>query len=207
MKKLLVLLGLMFALCAPTLNADAMFFTNIGPKSYVSPGYGGSYSKNYCEISTATGKRAVFVLQDNILRLKSPDGSIEYLSLVPEDTSISTDFSISKVTAKMPDKEFWIVIASVGAHAKNSGFWIVGETGNTFAKYITTESLVNMGYTANKWHRLGCSIKDSYLVISSTHEELAPGLPSYKATVATDLQLVAFWDDNAKWFGLRRYQR
>lgn len=186
----------MLFLCLST-SAFAMTFTQMSKQVYLA-------INESANATAPNGEKLVLVNEGNCLKMMSADRNYEYLSFINSDGGSSgIDFSIRDVYTQNPNMHLWEIIASRGAHAKNCGYWLVGQNGNQYVTYISIDSLSNMGYTPQEWHRISTSVNNGQYIIKSTHEYLPPGaLYGYQMQSALDLSIRADWDSRAQWFAL-----
>ena len=151
-----------------------------------------------------------FILQrDGVLRLMSRNGTRDYLSFTAYDgDNAGIGYKIRKIYTTFPSMQFFEIIADVGAHAKNCGYWIIGKKDGQWVTYVSIDSLAAMGYTPGEWHQISTALNNDAtgrFILTSRHEYMPPGAQyGYQRKFAIDLQLQLFWDQNAQWFGIRR---
>lgn len=156
------------------------------------------------------GEEILFTsMRDGTLRLTSADGRNDYLSFIPYDGKMGgVGYSIRPIYTIFPSMIFIEIIADVGAHAKNCGYWLIGKRNGQWVTYISIDSLAQMGYTPGKWHQIHTAANQDAtgrFILTSQHEYMPPGAQyGYQRRMATDLTLQIFWDQDAHWFGLRR---
>ena len=156
------------------------------------------------------GEKILFTsMRDGTLRLTSADGRNDYLSFIPYDGRMGgVGYAIRPIYSMFPSMTFIEIIADVGAHAKNCGYWLIGKRNGQWVTYISIDSLAQMGYTPGEWHQIYTNAnKDATgrFILTSRHEYMPPGAQyGYQRKFATDLTLQIFWDQDAHWFGLRR---
>lgn len=155
------------------------------------------------------GEKILFTsMRDGTLRLTSADGRQDYLYFIPYDGKMGgVGYAIRPIYTIFPSMTFIEIIADVGAHAKNCGYWLIGKHNGQWVTYISIDSLAQMGYTPGEWHQIHTAAnKDATgrFILTSQHEYMPPGA-QYEAQrkFAVDLKLQIFWDQDAQWFGLR----
>ena len=159
---------------------------------------------------TYDGESIKFVLQrDGVLRLMSRNGNYDYLSFTGyDDTNAGIGYKIRKIYTMFPSMTFFEIIADRGAHAKNCGYWIVGKRDGNWVTFVSIDSLASMGYTPGEWHQISTAMNSDAtgrFILTSSHEYMPPGAQyGYQRKHAVDLRLQLFWDQNARWFGIRR---
>lgn len=151
-----------------------------------------------------------FVLQRNgVLRLMSRNGKHDYLSFTGYDgTNAGIGYRIRKIYTMFPSMTFFEIVADRGAHAKNSGYWLIGKCNGQWVTFVSIDSLANMGYTPGEWHRIFTSINSDAtgrFILTSVNTYMPPGAHyESQRQHAVDLKLQLFWDKDAHWFGIRR---
>ena len=166
--------------------ADAMSVTGVSQEMAVG-------SKTVTA-SDQDGAKIKFVSDGKVLRLMSADGEKDYLSFNSFDGRYAgVDFNVRAIETTDPGMRLFEITATHGSNDKNCGYWLVGKHNGLWTTYISWNSLANIGFRVDRWHKLSSRIVDQQLVITSTN--------SYGRT---DFQTQAFWDDSCEWFGVRR---
>lgn len=153
-----------------------------------------------------------FVLQRNgVLRLMSRNGTHDYLSFTAYDgDNGGIGYKIRKIYTMFPSMQFFEITADRGAHAQNCGYWIIGKRDAQWVTFVSIDSLAQMGYPPSEWHQIHTALNDDAtgrFILTSQHEYMPPGAEySYQRKFAVDLRLQLFWDNNARWFGIRRIE-
>lgn len=146
----------------------------------------------------------------NILRLYNKKGTNDYLSFIPTDGNggSGVGYAVREVHTKNPNMTFYEINANRGAHAMNCGYWLIGKVNGKWVTFVSLQSLASIGHTVNDWHTLDSDIdSNGRLILTSKHEYMPPGATyGYQKVRVTDMVAQIFWDDNAKWFGLKRLQ-
>lgn len=151
-----------------------------------------------------------FVLQrDGTLRLMSRDGNNDYMSFINYvGAQGGVGYKIRTIHTRYPSMTFFEINADIGAHAMNCGYWLIGKQNGKWVTYVSLDSLVSMGYSSGNWHQIKTKINEDgtgRFILISQHEYMPPGAQyGYQRRMATDLQLELFWNEDAKWFGMRR---
>lgn len=193
-KKLFFLVAALFMLALPV---QAMTVTTVGKPIFLS-----------VDGETATSGDIKFVTKDGVMRLLSKDGSRDYLSFINYDgiTGQGVDYAIRDVYTTDPAMHLWEITATVGAHNKNCGYWLVGKAGdNNYVAYVSHVSFINLGFTSREWHQIRSELVNGQLLITSSHTYLPFGKKyEYEAVSTDDFRVQTFWDEKSKWFGLRK---
>jgi len=151
-----------------------------------------------------------FVLQrDGVLRLMSRNGTHDYLSFTSYDgNNAGIGYKIRKIYTMFPSMQFFEIIADAGAHAQNCGYWLIGKHNGQWVTFVSIDSLAQMGYTPGEWHQISTELNadaTGRFILTSRHEYMPPGAQyGYQRKFAVDLRLQLFWDQKARWFGIRR---
>lgn len=131
-----------------------------------------------------------------ILHLKSADGKTDYLSFVPYDKDVeyAGDYYIKKIYTNNPNMQFLEIQMAVGAHGKNEGYWLIGRYNNKWVTYVSTNSLVSMGYSG--WHYLSTSKinpdRSGKMILITNNGEY------------DDMEIELYWSNKANWIGMKR---
>ncbi|MBR1884903.1 MAG: hypothetical protein IJ812_00705 [Schwartzia sp.] len=98
-------------------------------------------------------------------------------------------------------RRYWEILADVGAHGKNCGYWLIAEEHGTWTFMLTTESLASAGYTPQEWHRLESGVVDGRYILTSSHEYMPEGAQfEYERQHAVDWQAELVWSEDARAF-------
>lgn len=185
-RKLLAAAGIAATMVLSQGQADAMVVTGISQSMTIAD-----------KTVTATdqdGQKIKFVSDGRVMRLMSADGEKDYLSFNSFDGRYTgVDFNVRAIETTDPGMRLFEITATHGANEKNCGYWLVGKHNGLWTTYISWNSLANIGFRVDRWHKLSSRIVDQQLVITSTN--------SYGRT---DFQTQAFWDASCDWFGVRR---
>lgn len=188
---------LVAAVLLMALPVQAMSVTSVGKPIYLSR-----------DGETATSGDIKFVTNDGVMKMLSKDGTADYLSFINCDgiTGETIDYAIRDVYTSNPTLHLWEITATVGAHGKNCGYWLVGKTGEgQYTAYVSHVSFMNVGYTANEWHQIRSELSNGLLLVTSSHAYLPPGKQfEYEAVNVDDFRVQIFWDDESHWFGVRK---
>jgi len=193
-KKLILLAAAVFMMALP---AQAMSVTTVGNPIFLSR-----------DGETATSGGVKFVTNGGVMKMLSKDGKNDYLSFINCDgvTGQVVDYAIRDVYTSNPAMHLWEITATVGAHGKNCGYWLVGKAGeDKYVAYVSHVSFMNVGYTVREWHRIRSELSNGLLLVTSSHSYLPPGKQyEYEAVNVDDFRVQVFWDDKANWFGVRK---
>ena len=100
-------------------------------------------------------------------------------------------------------RRYWEILADVGAHGKNCGYWLIAEEKGTWFFMLTTESLASAGYTPQEWHLLKSGVVDGRFILTSSHEYMPEGAQfGYERQHAVDWQAELVWIPEARSFAI-----
>lgn len=176
-------LALGLVLAAPT--ADAMTVTGLSQ--------GLTIGDKTVTAADQDGARIKFVAEKSVLRLMSEDGTVDIMSFTSFDGRYyDVDYSVRAIETADPAKRLFEITATRGE--KNCGYWLIGKHDGVWTTYVSWNSLANIGFYTNQWHRLVSTVEGAQLVLTS-----------YDRYGHVDFKTQIFWDDESGWFGLRRY--
>lgn len=208
MKRIMTLvcfLGLFlgFACTAPASAANrGTVFVSAGEREYITLNDSEDFDYGRKEIEFAK-------TPDGVLLMRDDDTKRTLMTFRSYEGSRYADFSVRTIRTANPSMTFFEIVASDGAHAKNTGYWIVGKQDGQWVVFVSIDSLAAMGYTPEKWHRIKTAVNEygnGKFILTSEHEYMPPGAEyGYQMKTAVDLRLELFWDRNARWFGIRPY--
>lgn len=142
---------LMGTACLNPSNAqDVLFykFTNLGSLGYLTDSY------IYNSPVTFDFKNEKYLLEkdsNNILHLKSANGTTDYLSFIPYDKDTfyegkyNVEYSVNKIYTSNPNLQFLEIISFYRDYDDNVGYWLIGKYNNKWVTYISYDSLKSMG--------------------------------------------------------------
>lgn len=137
--------------------------------------------------------------KDGVLHLLSGDGQYQYGTFSGYyGSSGAVDYAVRPIYTIFPSMTFYEIIATEGAHARNCGYWLIGQSNGQWVAYVTIDTLASAGYTAQEWHRIStASNKDATgrFILTSSHQYMPPGaIYGYQAKNVVDLRLQFHWD-------------
>ena len=149
------------------------------------------------------------LLPNGVLQLSDSSGYTNYLSFTSfSGSNTGIGYAVRPIYTIFPSMTFIEINANQGAHAMNCGYWIVGKRDGQWVTYISLNNLASMGYTTNQWHQITTAANEDAtgrFLLTSSHEYMPPGAQfGYQKKRAVDLRLQLFWDQDARWFGMRR---
>ena len=167
-------------------QADAMMVTGISQSMTIAD--------KTVTASDQDGQNIKFVSDGRVLRLMSADGTKDFLSFNSFDGHYTgVNFQVRAIETTDPGMRLFEIIAVRGAQDKNCGYWLVGKHNGLWTTYISWNSLSNLGFRVDRWHRIVSQIVDQQLIITSTD-----------GYGRTDFQAQEFWDASCQWFGLKK---
>lgn len=102
---------------------------------------------------------------NNILHLKSANGTTDYLSFIPYDKDTfyegeyDVEYSVNKIYTSNPNLQFLEIISFYSdyddsgdyEHIKDVGYWLIGKYNNKWVTYVSYDSLKSMGLSDVKY--------------------------------------------------------
>jgi hypothetical protein len=114
------------------------------------------------------------------------------------------DYSVRSVYAENPNVDLWEISASTGAHAKNCGYWLVGNKDGKWFSYISENELKEQGYTPKGWHHLSGKTENGQLIITCSREYMPSGAQfSYQVESIDEMAFEAYWDYDSNLLRIR----
>lgn len=185
--KIIVGLSLMFSVAVAGSTASAMTVTGLSQ--------GMTVADKTVMTSDQLGNKIKFVAKGNVLHLMSGDGTEDFLTFGSFDgIYTNVNYNVRAIETTDPAKRLFEITATRGASEKSCGYWLVGQQDGSWTTYVSWNSLANIGFYTNQWHRLVSTIENQQIVLTS-----------YDRYNHVDFKTQIFWDDNSDWFGLRRY--
>ena len=156
------------------------------------------------EVELADGVRAVNK-KDGSLAIVDADGKLKLGFRNVDNAKEFVGFAVRELGVEGEDGiRFWEIIADVGAHAKNCGYWLVSEEDGKWRLALTTDELAKAGYTPNEWHILQSDVSDGQYFLTSSFEYMPEGAQfGYERQFATDWQAELVWSEKTRSFFIR----
>ena len=99
------------------------------------------------------------------------------------------------------DKRFWEIFATVGAHDKNCGYWLISEESGQWRFELMVEDLIAVGYKPMDWHLLTSKIEDGQYILESAIEYMPEGAQfGYERKILTDWSAELIWSEKTRSF-------
>ena len=125
------------------------------------------------------------------LTVKNIDGERDGVGFVVRELRVAGEDGV----------RFWEILADVGAHAKNCGYWLISEENGEWSLRLTTKNLADAGYTPQEWHNLNSGKVDGRYVLTSSHEYMPEGAQfGYELQSVVDWQVEIVWSKEARSF-------
>ena len=206
-KKLFSCLSL-FLLCILCLLADA---PKVRAAEFLTADNGTFLYMNSRELEICDEEDGVqfFRADDGTLQLMNKNTKDVYKIFVPSEQGM-VGYRVRDVFMANPEKIFWEINATIGAHEQNCGYWLIGKENGQWVTYVTLEYLAKNGYAINKWRQIVTKINtdgSGRFILLSQYEYIPPEATfGMQRKYCTDLQLELLWDDAAQGFVMRRLQ-
>lgn len=206
-KKLFSCLSL-FLLCILCLLADA---PKVRAAEFLTADNGTFLYMNSRELEICDEEDGVqfFRADDGTLQLMNKNTKDVYKIFVPSEQGM-VGYRVRDVFMANPEKIFWEINATIGAHEQNCGYWLIGKENGQWVTYVTLEYLAKNGYAINKWRQIVTKINtdgSGRFILLSQYEYMPPEATfGMQRKYCTDLQLELLWDDAAQGFVMRRLQ-
>ena len=184
--KILAVVGIVAAMTFSQGQADAMTVTGISQ--------GMTIADKTVTATDQDGQKVKFVSDGRVMRLMSADGTQDFLSFNSFDGHYDgVAFNVRAIETLDPGMRLFEIMATRGAGEKSCGYWLIGKRNGLWITYVSWNSLSNIGFRVDRWHKLTSSVVDQQLIVTSRD-----------AYGKTDFQTQVFWDSASQWFGLRR---
>lgn len=184
---------LMGTACLNPSNAqDVLFY-----KSTVHVGMGDSHDYDYPVTFDFENQKYLMERDSQSrLHLKSADRKTDYLSFIPYEKDVEyEDYDVKKIYTSNPNLQFLEIIASVGAHGKTAGYWLIGRYNNKWVTFVSYDSLQSMGLP--DWARITSEInpdRSGKMILNVNKDE---DYPDY-------MQIELYWSNKSNWIGMKR---
>ena len=102
-------------------------------------------------------------------------------------------------------KRFWEIFATVGAHDKNCGYWMISEENGQWHFELLMEDLVIAGYKPLEWHLLSSKNENGQYILESAIEYMPEGAQfGYERKILVDWNAEMVWSEKTRSFLLRQ---
>ncbi|MBQ9377963.1 MAG: hypothetical protein IJU05_09215 [Schwartzia sp.] len=189
-----LIVGLMISSFAPFASAAAVEV--VGEKTFLY--------MDTTEVELADGVRAVDK-KDGSLAIVDKDGKLKLGFRNVDDAKEFVGFTVRELAVEdEEDIRFWEILADVGAHAKNCGYWLISEEKGNWRFAVTTDDLAKIGYKPNEWHVLQSEVEDGRCILTASIEYMPEGAQfEYERQFATDWQGELVWSERTRSFLMR----
>ena len=114
-------------------------------------------------------------------------------------------FYVRELRVPGEPKRFWEVFATVGAHDKNCGYWMISEENGKWRFELMVEQLIAVGYNAMEWHLLSSDIENGQYILKSTVEYMPEGAQyQYERKFLVDWQAEVVYSEKTRSFLMRQ---
>ena len=114
-------------------------------------------------------------------------------------------FYVRELRVPGEPKRFWEVFATVGAHDKNCGYWMISEENGKWRFELMVEQLIAVGYNAMEWHLLSSDIENGQYILKSTVEYMPEGAQyQYERKFLVDWQAEVIYSEKTRSFLMRQ---
>lgn len=102
-------------------------------------------------------------------------------------------------------KRFWEIFATVGAHDKNCGYWLISEENGQWKFEVLMEDLIFAGYKPLEWHLLSSDVENGQYILKSAIEYMPEGAQfEYERKFLVDWQAELVWSEKKRSFLLQQ---
>lgn len=113
-------------------------------------------------------------------------------------------FALKPIYLPEAKAHFVQIIADIGAHAKNCGYWLLGLNQGSWQTYISLDSLAKVGYNIEEWHRIQPILMGNKFYLETGFEYMPKGAKfGYEREYAVDHRYQAVWDSRNKCFNIQ----
>ena len=187
--------GLLVATGMPSASADS----SVEPVSEKTFLY---MDKNEVQLTEAV--KAVN-MKDGTIFLLDNDGNRKMGMKNIEDAKGGVGFYVRELCVPGESKRFWEIFATVGAHDKNCGYWLISEENGKWNFELMIEQLIAVGYKPLEWHLLSSKIENGQYILESAIEYLPEGAQfGYEMKLLTDWNAEMIWSEKTRSFLLQQ---
>ncbi len=114
-------------------------------------------------------------------------------------------FYVRELRVPGEPKRFWEIFATVGAHDKNCGYWMISEENGKWKFELMVEDLIAVGYKPMEWHLLNSDIENGQYILKSTVEYMPDGAQyQYERKFLVDWQAEMVYSEKTRSFLMRQ---
>ena len=190
-----LLMGLLLAIGMPLASAD----------SSVEPvGQSAFLYMNTNEVQLTEDVKAVN-MKGGWIGLFDKDGNRKMAMRNIDAAEGGVGFYVRELRVPGEPKRFWEVFATVGAHDKNCGYWMISEENGKWRFELMVEQLIAVGYNAMEWHLLSSDIENGQYILKSTVEYMPEGAQyQYERKFLVDWQAEVVYSEKTRSFLMRQ---
>ena len=130
-----------------------------------------------------------FLADDGTLQLMNKNTQDVYKTFVPLEQGM-VGYRVRDVFTANPENIFFEINATIGAHAQNCGYWLIGKENGQWLTYVTLEDLAKNGYAIDQWRQIVIRMAADVLFCSANMNICLRKLPS---ACREDISLICGW--------------
>lgn len=190
-----MLLGVALATGTPSASADA---------SMESVGQSAFLYLNSNEVQLTEDVKAVN-MKDGTIFLMDKDGNRKMGMRNIDAAAGGVGFYVREIRVPGESKRFWEIFATVGAHDKNCGYWMISEEDGKWKFELMVEDLIAVGYKPLEWHLLRSDVENGQYILKSSIEYMPEGAQfGYELKLLVDWQAEVVYSEKTRSFLLRQ---
>ena len=190
-----LLMGLLLAIGMPLASADSSVEI-VGQKAFLY------LDKN--EVWLTEDVKAVN-MKDGTIALFDKSGNRKMAMKNIDDAQGGVGFYVQEIRVLGEPARFWEIFATVGAHDKNCGYWMISEENGKWRFELMVEQLIAVGYNAMEWHLLSSDIENGQYILKSAIEYMPEGAQfGYEMKILTDWNAELIWSEKTRSFLLQQ---
>ena len=190
-----LLMGLLLAIGMPLASADSSVEI-VGQKAFLY------LDKN--EVWLTEDVKAVN-MKDGTIALFDKSGNRKMAMKNIDDAQGGVGFYVQEIRVLGEPARFWEIFATVGAHDKNCGYWLVSEENGKWRFVLMVEDLISVGYKPLEWHLLSSKIENGQYILESAIEYMPEGAQyQYERKFLVDWQAEVIYSEKTRSFLMRQ---
>ena len=190
-----LLMGLLLAIGMPLASADSSVEL-VGQKAFLY------LDKN--EVWLTEDVKAVN-MKDGTIALFDKSGNRKMAMKNIDDAQGGVGFYVQEIRVLGEPARFWEIFATVGAHDKNCGYWMISEENGKWRFELMAEDLIAVGYKPMEWHLLNSDIENGQYILKSAIEYMPEGAQfGYEMKILTDWNAELIWSEKTRSFLLQQ---
>ncbi|MBQ7515867.1 MAG: hypothetical protein IJS96_06255 [Schwartzia sp.] len=144
-------------------------------------------------------------MKDGTLFLMDAAGNRKMAMKNIDDAREFVAFYVRELRVAGEPARFWEIFATVGAHDKNCGYWLISEENGQWRFVLMAEDLIAVGYKPLEWHLLSSNIENGQYILQSAIEYLPDNAQfACERQILTDWQAELVWSEKTRSFLLRQ---